>query len=352
MDRTVANSGERRMPRAGAQSRRRFLGTAAGAALLAGTSPYFVPTARAQDPSPKIGILFCGGDNSNGGFPSHLLDNFNQGLADYSLQSIPVIPRTGGWRGQDWLTLKAREVIGEGATVIVPMDSLSAYAARQATLGTNVNVVMAISGDPIREGHSGSPNPTRNVTGLTNASSDIIPQRIAYLRSAVKGPLVFLAVIYNPDSPSAALQYLATQFGILSPYPVQVRSALDFPTALAAIPSATQALLVLTDPVTTHNREVIANFANNFPYSSGGLPAMHGVKEAVLDHRGLMSFGADRDGMMRRVGYFLHQLIVLKTPLNQLTIERGKPELFVSQQTWQGLGVPAPSWIDQATIIP
>src|SRR5262249_13970111 len=152
---------------------------------------------------------------------------------------------------------------------------------------------------------------------LTNMSSEIIPQRIAYLRSAVRGPLVFLAVIYNPDSLSAALQYQQTQFGILSPYPVQVRSADDFKNALAAIPSATQALLVLTDPVTTHNRDQIVDFA-----SATGLPTMHGVKEAVASG-GLMSYGADRDVLMRRVGYYLHQLIVLKTPIANLPIERG-----------------------------
>src|SRR5689334_10241127 len=119
MDRTVANAEERRIPRADVQSRRRFLGAAAGAALLAGTGPYLVPTARAEDPPPKIGLLFCGGDNSNGGFPTHLLDNFNQGLVDYSLQSIPVVPRTGNWGSQDALLAKAIELIMEGATVIV-----------------------------------------------------------------------------------------------------------------------------------------------------------------------------------------------------------------------------------------
>jgi hypothetical protein len=79
---------------------------------------------------------------------------------------------------------------------------------------------------------------------------------------------------------------------------------------------------------------------------------MHGVKEAVVESGGLMSYGADRDALMRRVGYYLHQLIVLKTPIANLPIERGRPGLHARPQTFRELGLPAPFWIDEATLVP
>jgi len=217
-------------------------------------------------------------------------------------QNVSIEYRYGAWSLQRLVT-GAQELSRRPVDVILAGDSLSVHAAKQAT--NTIPIVMAISGDPVSEGLVPSlERPGGNITGLTNHSRTLAAKRLQLLREVIPDASS-VAVLRNADSPSATLQWQEVQKAAqvlgLDLQSLEVRRPEDFEGAFQA--ARAEALMVLTDPLTTHHRKWIVDFARN-----RGLPTMHGVKEAV-DLGGLMSYGADRTFLMRRAASYIDQIL-------------------------------------------
>src|SRR3954468_4538679 len=218
------------------QTRRQFLGTAAGVALVAGTAGYPSPARAAGE---RLGILgWMQGPPY--GPPTHLNNWLNAGLSLAGLGST-----TRRYEYADWGTASARldaarrlagVIGGDPVEVIVTMDSLSTEAARDVTtaMSTPLPVVVAMCGDPRQL--------AKNMTGLTNNSRGIAHRRLIKLKQLLdeNGRSTFgtLAVLMNPESESSCCQWTEiSHLPWVSPSPVTATRPDDVFSALSGLGS-------------------------------------------------------------------------------------------------------------------
>src|SRR6266851_2440708 len=307
------------------QTRRQFLGTAAGVVLVAGTAGYSSPARAAGE---RLGVLWCMGGAPYGP-PTHLNNWLNAGLALAGLGGITRRDEYAGWGSPGDRLDAARRLAGviggDPVEVIVTMDSLSTEAARDVTtvMPTPLPVVAAMCGDPRQL--------AQNMTGLTNNSRGIAHRRLIKLKQLLdangRSTFATLAVLMNPQSESACCQWTEiSNLPWISPAsPVTATRPDDVLSALSGLGSEIRGLLVLSDPVTAHARDAIRQFA-----ASRALPTMHSVKETVVSsgsNRGLMSYAVDRDFLAFEVGSYVAQVLALppadRTDLRRIRVTRG-----------------------------
>lgn len=331
------------------QTRRQFLGTAAGVALVAGTAGYSSPARAAGE---TLGVLWCMPSP-----PTHLKNWLKASLEVAGLGSITRRDDYGVWADPNSRLEAARRLAGlsggDPVEVILTMDSLSTEAARDVTRGMTspLPVVVAMCGDPRQL--------TKNMTGLTNTSRGIAQRRLIKLRQLLDGngrsTQGTIAVLMNPQSESSYWQWTEVQnFPWISlTSPVTATSPDDVSNALAGLDPSIRGLLVLSDPVMAHARDYIRQFA-----ASSGIPTMHSVKETVVPpvsgppplNRGLMSYAVDRDFLVYQVGSYVAQVLALSTAqrsdLSSIPVRRGDYEFYVNTATRfaQGLLNIPPGW--------
>jgi len=329
-------------------TRREFLEGAAGVAVLAGSGRYGSVVGQAG-PRPLVGMLWY-----PEGIPEHLRESFLRGLRELPRplaigEDFDLVFRFGGWDPAA-LRRSALELAALPVALIIAGDSTSVHAAKQAT--STIPIIMAISGDPIGEGHIVAPTlPGRNITGLTNRSRDTSRRRLELLLDAL--PWVSsVAVLGDPDSPSARLQWQEIQAAAASKgvriQTVEVRTRGDFAPAFAAIRS--QAVLVLSGPLTTHHRVLTVDLAARYK-----LPTMHGVTDAVkMTPGGLMAYGPDRDVLAYRLAHYVYRILRDGDHPSRIPVEApNKFEFVINQDTVTDLGISIPgSVLAQATIYP
>ena len=86
----------------------------------------------------------------------------------------------------------------------------------------------------------------------------------------------------------------------------------------------------------TANQKRIASFA-----LKSRLPSMHGSREAV-EAGGLMSYGADRVDIYRRVAYFVDRILKGVKPADLPVEQPTKFELVINLKTAKQIGVTIP----------
>jgi hypothetical protein len=330
------------------QTRRQFLGSAAGAVIVAGTVGYSSPVQAAGD---TLGILWC-----MPSAPGHLYTQLDTSLANAGLATVTRRHEYASWgsTGASDRLEAAKRLAGLSGTdgavkVIVTMDSLSTEAACQVTrtMTPPLPVVAAMCGDTSQL--------AQNMTGLTNHSQMNALRRLRKLVEliATKGgpPSASVAVLMNPESESANCQWteLGKRPSWISLTQVTATDPDSVPSALSPLGLGIQGLLVLTDPVTAHARDKITEFAN-----SRGIPTMHGVKDTVIppptSGRGLMSYGVDRDYLASMVGFYVARVLALpesaRSDLRGITPGFGDNEFFVNRSTRfaQGWPIIPPAW--------
>jgi putative ABC transport system substrate-binding protein len=226
--------------------------------------------------------------------------------------------------------------------IVVPGRASWVRAAKNATKG--IPIVMVGSGnDPVEEGLVESlARPGGNVTGLTLLSGELGGKRLELLKEAVP-KVARVAVLYDPADPSAVLEVkevlpVAARTLGLTVQPWEVRAADDFERVFAAknkqrpdglyVPAAS--------PLMTANRNRIAALA-----LKSGLPSMHGSREYV-EAGGLMSYGADRVDVYRRVAYFVDKILKGAKPADLPVEQPKKFELVINLKAAKQIGVTIP----------
>ena len=192
--------------------------------------------------------------------------------------------------------LKVDIIVAAGGNLLV-------RAIKNAT--KTIPVVMIGQGlDPVAEGLvEGLARPGGNVTGLTNLGPELAGKRLDLFKEAVP-KIVSVAVLYEPANPGSVLQMkealaAARRLG-LTIRPWEVRDADGFEKEFAALSKERpDGLYVVGGPLMTANQKRIADFT-----LKSRLPSMHGSREYV-EAGGLMSYGADRVDIYRRVAYFV-----------------------------------------------
>ena len=204
-----------------------------------------------------------------------------------------------------------------------------------------IPIVMIGQGlDPVAEGLVESlARPGGNVTGLTNLSPELAGKRLDLFKEAVP-KIANVAVLYEPANPGSVLQMkealpVARRLG-LTIRPWEVRDADGFEKEFAALnKDRPDGLFVTGGPLMTANQKRIAGLA-----LKSRLPSI-GSREAV-EAGGLMSYGADRVDIYRRVAYFVDRILKGVKPADLPVEQPTKFELVINLKTAKQIGITVP----------
>jgi ABC-type uncharacterized transport system substrate-binding protein len=230
----------------------------------------------------------------------------------------------------------ARELRGLKVDVIVTSNDVATAAVKRETPA--IPIVMANSNDPVGTGFVATlAHPGGNITGLSNASSELSGKRLELLREAVPR-LSRVALLWDPDLRGALLDYKETQAAARS-HQIELQSIEVFRTedldgAFSAITSQrAQAFILSPNPVGYNNQGQIVSFAQK-----NRLPSIYGQKEYV-HAGGLMSYGPSLADMNRRVAVYVDKILKGAKPADLPVQQPTKFELVINLKTAKILGL-------------
>jgi len=283
---------------------------------------------------PRVGVLANGSAAT-----SSPVDAFRRGLRDFGYieaQNFALEIRWAEGRFERLPELAA-ELVRWKPDVLVTAGPYGLQAARRAT--TAIPIVM-ISCDPAETIVGRIARPSGHITGVTCMSSDLTPKRLQLLKETVPS-IHRVAVLYNPFDPNKAeevrqMQAPARTLGITLD-PVEAGEAAAFETAVTdAVRERADALFVLPDPLTLHERRRIAELA-----AKHRLPAMYGFKEFVTAG-GLMSYGTMQTDLYRRAAAHVDKILRGRNPADVPVEQATRFELVINLKTAKALGVTFP----------
>jgi putative ABC transport system substrate-binding protein len=234
----------------------------------------------------------------------------------------------------------AAELVALKVDVIVAPSTPAAQAAKRAT--STIPIIFAGAAEPVTDGLVASlAHPGGNVTGLSNASADLVGKRLELLKQAAP-KLSRVAVLWHPlqgrnyndmlKSAEVAAHTLGMQL-----QPVEARDAADLDRAFDEIVRAgARAFTVL--PLAsffTERKKLIALAAK------ARLPAVYPSRTYVEDG-GLMAYGANLNDLLRRAARYADRILKGARP-GDLPVEQAtKFELAIHLGAAKALGLTIP----------
>jgi len=134
-------------------------------------------------------------------------------------------------------------------------------------------------------------------------TSDQAGKRVEFLREVVPA-LPRLAILANIGNPNAVLEMGEVQTAArtlgLEAATFEIRRSEDIAPSFEALKGRTQAIYIVTDPLTNANRLLINNLS-----LGARLPTMYNGWEIVVETGGLMSYGPNIPDLYRRAAEFV-----------------------------------------------
>lgn len=238
---------------------------------------------------------------------------------------------------------RAREIAAE--FVALKLDAIlvhgtpGAIAAARET--STIPIVMADGSDPVAAGLAATlARPGRNVTGSTSfvpeesakrleLLKEVAPQmrRVALLRSS-QPPLAYAAIRKALDGTAASMKVELREF--------VMRESADLPQAFRSMgETRVDAVLINNEPLLNSQASVIGALALLVRLPSIGYPSF-------ADAGGLLAYGANRDALYGRAGYFLDRIFRGAKPGDIPFEQAAKFDLIVNLKTANALGVKVP----------
>jgi putative tryptophan/tyrosine transport system substrate-binding protein len=305
--------------------------------LLGGAAAAWPLAARAQQPAmlvPRLGIL------TQGAASSPFESAFRQGLRDFGFvegQNLVVEFRDASGQPERLLSL-ALELVNLKIDVIFTAGSEATSAARQAT--SLIPIVMT-SSNPVGLGFVANlARPGGNITGLSIMAPELSGKRLALLKEVTPG-IAKVAVIWNPDDPSATFSLQETQAAAKTQEVklqiLEARRVEDFEGSfLTAKSEGAEAVIALPAPLMSRNGAQIADLALR-----NRLPTML-FSDQFAKAGGLISYGPNLVVLYRRAAYYVDRILKGAKPA-ELPIEQPtKYELVINLKTAKTLGLVVP----------
>jgi ABC-type uncharacterized transport system substrate-binding protein len=306
-------------------------------ALVGGAAACPIAARGQQAAIPVIGFLGA----ESPAISQHFLDAFRQGLREYGYvegQNITLEARWAEGRSERFPEL-VDELVRLKTTVILTVSVAAALAAKNRT--TTIPIVF-IAIDPVGLGLVPSlARPGGNLTGMSLfLGEEFSGKWLELLRDAV--PQVSrVAVLLNPANPTTTgyamvLRGAAQKLGVELHFQ-EVTHSDQFENAFGTIVAQrAQALVVIIDPLTVHNRGRIVELAMKYH-----LPAMYGFREFV-DAGGLIAYGVSVSHLCRRAGIYVDKILKGVEP-GDIPVEQPTAfELVINLKTARALGITVP----------
>ena len=317
----------------GAAMRRRDL-----IAGIAGSVAAWPLAPRAQQPLPVIGFL----GTATPDLWSARVRAFRQGLSESGfLEGRNVLIEYRWAEGENnRLPALAADLVRRQVTVLVAPGSAPAALAAQAAT-TTVPIVFNTAGDAITLGLVASlSRPGGNLTGVTSLNMEIAPKRLELLHQVLPTANAF-ALLVNPTSPivETITKGLLTAAGSLGlqTHILQASTKNDFDGIVSNLSELRAAALVISSDAFFSSQSAQLGELT----SRHGMPAIYQWREFV-EAGGLMSYGANFEGMFRQVGVYTGRILNGEKPADLPVQQATNVELIINLKTAKALGLSIP----------
>jgi len=271
------------------------------------------------------------------------LDVFRQSLRDLGYiehANLVLDERYANGRAERLADLAA-ELVRLKPDALMTIGTPASLAAQRAT--TTLPIVFIV-GDPVGSKLVASlSHPGANLTGLAIITTELNGKRVELLKEAVPS-ITRIAVLtdlaaaasYGPTS-WQEIEAAAKKKAIQLIPALDVRSVEGLDAAFAtAIKQGADAMLIGSSPVFGTWRQQIVALA-----AKARLPVIYELRRFV-DIGGLMSYGPDIDGVLRRAAIYIDKIFKGTKPAD-LPVERPtKVELVINLKTAKTLGITIP----------
>jgi putative ABC transport system substrate-binding protein len=306
--------------------------------LLGGTVVAWPLTSRAQQQGklPTIGFLGGGTPSAQSTWTTAFVQRLHQhGWIEDRTIAIE-------YRFAEGLTERYAEIAAEFIRLkvdVIVTAGAAALAVKQAT--SVIPIVFTQVPDPVGSGFVTSlARPGGNLTGLSSMTSDLAGKRVELLRQVVPA-LRQLATLTNVGNPNAVLEMGEVQTAArtlgLEATTFEIRRAGDIAPAFEALKGRTEAIYVVTDPLTNANRLRINTLA-----LGARLPTMYNGREIVIETGGLMSYGPNIPDLYRRAAEFVDKILRGTKPADIPVEQPTKFDLIINLTTAKALGITFP----------
>lgn len=234
----------------------------------------------------------------------------------------------------------ASEFVALKCDAIIVHNIPGALAAARAT--SAIPIVMADGSNPVEAGLAESlARPGGNVTGSISFVPEESAKRLELLKEVVPR-IKRVAVLVSAEPPPVQPVTRKALDSVAAAMKVELREFVmrepaDLPTVFTAIGKARMdAVLANNEPVLNSQANVIAALAAVMRLPAIGYPIF-------ADSGGLLAYGASREALYERVGYFVDRIFKGAKPA-ELPFERAaRFDLIVNMKTARSLGITFPN---------
>jgi ABC-type uncharacterized transport system substrate-binding protein len=310
-------------------------------ALFGGATTAWPLTARAQQPTmPVVGFL----SSRSPGESTDLVAAFRTGLRQIGFVEGQNLIITFRWAEGHYERLPALAsdlVDVRAAMIFAAGGSPSALAAKAAT--SSIPIVFLAS-DPVLLGLVSSLNqPGGNLTGITNAVTDVAGKALGLLKQTVPAAET-IGYLVNPSAPSAKT-FLEEAGAAARTLGIELR-VLNASTLIAVDEAFTTlaklrigALAVMADPFFDSHRDRLVELATRYRIA-GCYPWREYVTAG-----GLMSYGTSLAEQYRQGGIYTGRILQGESPSTLPVMQPTKFEFVLNLKTAKALGLNVPPGI-------
>jgi putative ABC transport system substrate-binding protein len=231
----------------------------------------------------------------------------------------------------------AAEIVGEGPEAIVAIGPEATLRAMHAAT-TSIPIIM-VAIDPVAGGYvAGLARPGGNITGVFPQQIELATKRLELLAQVVPA-VKRIGVVSDEFSADQlkAVESEAPRLGVALETVELHAPPYDFAPVLTELRSrGVGAVLTLMSPVFYRQRTALAD-----NLLRARLPASFGLRE-FAEAGGLMSYGANIGGMLRRAADYVDKIVKGAKPADLPIEQPTKFELVVNLNTAKTLGLTIP----------
>ena len=307
--------------------------------LIAGGLTFFPTWSRGQPANlPLIGALLVGAAPDRSYVWTHLVESLRK--RGY-VQERTVNYAARAAESQVRLSELAAELAELSPRVIHANGDEAARAAASAS--TSIPIV-AMADDHIGAGLTDSfARPSRNITGISQVSSELVPKRLGLLHDLVPA-VTTIALLVNANDPRSKTQIKDMQDAAhavgLQIRVLNVSAQGEISSAFAKLPDLhADALIVGTGELFNSRPDQLAELA-----ARQRIPAIYQAREFVAAG-GLASYGSSRIDAYRQVGVYAGRVLKGERPADLPVARPTKFELVINLKTAKALGLTIPSGV-------